>query len=289
MPQNVSSLVVYYNKDLFARAGVEIPAAGWTWDEMVERAKRLTVDSDGDGKPEQYGLGVDNSIVRVAPMVWSNGGELVDHEDSPTRATLTTPEAVEALGQFVDLHFVDKVVPDEISFESEDNETRFANGRLAMVMQSRRSTTFFRTISSFDWDVAPLPVLKKPAGVLHSDAYCMPKGSTNKDASWRFLEYALGPEGATTIAKSGRTVPSLISVANSDAFLDPGQKPAHSKVFLDTIPVIRPLPIVSTWPEIEDAMDLEIEIALWRTRMSGAELGARLDEVSRPLFERAKR
>ena len=39
-------------------------------------------------------------------------------------------------------------------------------------------------------------------------------------AAWRFVEFALGPEGAPVIAKTGRTVPSLKSVAESDAFLD---------------------------------------------------------------------
>src|SRR5688500_2564317 len=59
LPQNISSLVVYYNKDLFAQAGVPEPETGWTWDEMVERAIALT----GDGV---YGLGVEPSIIRVA-------------------------------------------------------------------------------------------------------------------------------------------------------------------------------------------------------------------------------
>lgn len=289
MPQNVSSLVVYYNKDLFAEAGVELPSEDWTWDEMVTKAKRLTKDTDGDGKTDQFGLGVEPSVVRVAPFVWSNGGELVDDPTRPTRFTLDAPPSSAALQDFTDLYFVDKVIPDETSFESEDNETRFTNGRAAMVMQSRRSTSLFRSINAFDWDVAALPLMKKPAGVLHSDAYCLAKSSRNHDAAWRFLEFALGPQGATIVARSGRTVPSLISIASSDAFLDPNAKPANSRVFLDTIPTIRALPAVSTWPEIEDAADVEIEVALWRTPMTGTQLGKRLDDTSRPLFERARR
>ena len=41
LPQNISSLVVYYNKDLFEKAGVAFPKEGWTWDEMVATAKKL--------------------------------------------------------------------------------------------------------------------------------------------------------------------------------------------------------------------------------------------------------
>ena len=141
--------------------------------------------------------------------------------------------------QFFDLRPTHAVVPREEEVESEDDETRFLNGRSAMVLSSRRSTPTFRTITKFDWDVAPLPQLEEPAGILHSDAYCMTKASDNKDAAWSFMEFALGPEGQRITAQSGRTVPSLKEVANSEAFLDPNAKPANSRVFLDTIRVIR--------------------------------------------------
>ena len=49
LPQNISSLVVYYNRDLFRRAGVAEPKSGWTWNDMVQKAIKLTRDEDGDG------------------------------------------------------------------------------------------------------------------------------------------------------------------------------------------------------------------------------------------------
>ena len=51
LPQNLSSLVVYYNRDLFDAAGVPYPEAGWTWAEFLDAAKALTRDIDGDGLP----------------------------------------------------------------------------------------------------------------------------------------------------------------------------------------------------------------------------------------------
>ena len=221
LPQNISSLVVYYNKDLFQEAGVPFPKEGWKWDDMVAAAKKLTKDSNGDGKPEVHGLGIESSLIRVAPFVWSAGGDLVDDDKNPTHFTLDTPEAELALERFLQLHVTDKVTPNEEEVEAEDDETRFQNGRMAMVLSSRRSTPTFRTIQKFDWDVAALPQHEQQAGILHSDAYCLTKASDNKDAAWSFIEYALGPEGAPIVAKSGRTVPSLKSVAESDAFLDP--------------------------------------------------------------------
>ena len=70
---------------------------------MVQKAVRLTKDDEGDGNIDQYGLGVEPSIIRLTPFVWSNGGELVDDEENPTRLTLDTPAAQEAMQAFFDL------------------------------------------------------------------------------------------------------------------------------------------------------------------------------------------
>jgi multiple sugar transport system substrate-binding protein len=286
LPQNISSLVVYYNRDLFRKAGVPPPQPAWTWHAMVEKAIKLTRDEDGDGNPDQYGLGVEPTLIRIAPFVWSNGGELVDDDDRPTRFTLDTPAAQKALQEFLDLRQLHLVVPSEVEIEAEDDESRFLNGRTAMVLSSRRSTPAFRTITSFDWDVAPLPRHKRPSGILHSDAYCLTAGSTNKDAAWRFMEFALGPEGQRITARSGRTVPSLIEVSRSDAFLDPNAKPASSHVFLDTIPFIRRVPNISTWPEIEDASEGILEIGFYEGG-SSRETARQLTARTRPIFARA--
>lgn len=288
MPQNISSLVVYYNKDLFDEAGIEYPAEGWTWGDFVGKARALTMDRDGDGATDQYGVGMDPEVIRLAPFVWSNGGELVDDEAQPTRFTLDTPEALTAMQDFFDLRAVHEVVPSDEELESEDTETRFLNGTLGMVFSSRRDTPAFRTITAFDWDVAALPIHEQPAGILHSDAYCLTRASEHKDAAWRFVEFALGLEGAPIVAASGRTVPSLIEVANSEAFLDPEQKPANSRVFLDTIPVIRRVPNISTWPEIEDAANALLERGFFEGAPA-TEIALQLIRTTEPIFARAER
>jgi multiple sugar transport system substrate-binding protein len=287
LPQNISSLVVYYNRDMFREAGVPEPEDGWTWNDMVEKAIKLTKDKDGDGNIDQYGLGVEPSIIRLAPFVWSNGGELVDDEEKPTRFTLDTPEGLAAMKAFFDLRDKHLVIPSDQEREAEDEETRFLNNRLAMVLSSRRSTPSFRTITAFDWDIAALPKHEQPAGILHSDAYCLTKDSDSKDAAWKFMEFALGPEGQRITAASGRTVPSLKEVAESDAFLDPSAKPANSRVFLDTIDVIRRVPNVSTWPEIEDAAEPIIETGLYQG-VTAEEAARKLTAVTTPMFARAK-
>ncbi|MCB8972095.1 MAG: sugar ABC transporter substrate-binding protein [Ardenticatenaceae bacterium] len=263
IPQNISSLVVYYNQDMFDAAGVAYPADDWTWDDFVKTAVALTQDFDNDGTIDQYGLGVEASLYRLAPFVWQNGGVIVNSEEFPTRLTLTPPPPQAALQWFVDLRQVHGVVPDLVEEAAQDSESRFVGGSTAMFLDSRRATPTFREIGGFVWDVAPLPHNQAVAGVLHSDAYCLSSTTQNKEAAWTFIEFANSFEGQTIIAGSGRTVPSLIAVAESDAFLDPGKLPARSRVWLDTASTLRLVPIISTWEEIESTASEEIERAFY--------------------------
>ena len=288
LAQNISSLVVYYNRDLFEEAGIPEPADDWTFANMVDIAQALTKDTDGDGTIDQYGLGVEaGSLMRLAAFVWSAGGELVDDPANPTRFTLDTPEARFGLGQFFSLRKAHGVIATEEELESESDNSRFLNGRLAMLMESRRTTVSFRTITDFDWDVAPLPILNEPAGILHTDGFCLTSGSANKEAGWRFIEYALGEEGQALLARSGRTVPSHRVVAESEAFLDPNEPPSRARVWLDTAPHLRSVPTISTWPEIEQVAEAILEIAMYDD-LEPSDLGPRLDELTRDLFTEAQ-
>jgi multiple sugar transport system substrate-binding protein len=167
IPQNVSSLVVYYNKQLFDQAGLAYPSDNWTLDEFVQAALTLTKDTNGDGQTDQYGVGIDPSAIRLTPFIWQNGGELVDNAATPSQLTVDTPQATQAAQWFVDLQIKHRVTPDAVAAESEDNESRFQNGRTAMLFESRRAVPTLRTINTFDWDVAPLPQGKQQVGILH--------------------------------------------------------------------------------------------------------------------------
>lgn len=277
MPQNISSLVVYYNKDLFDRAGLKRPEANWTWDDFRSYGQALT-------KEEVDGIGIEPSVIRLAPFVWGNGGEVVDDPDAPTRFTLDEPAAREALDFIVSL-VEEGLVPTEEEVTAQDLETRFMAGKLGMVLSSRRDTPSFREVAGLNFDVAALPVGKEPAGILHSDGYCVSAGSENVDAAADFVAFATGPEGQTLTALAGRTVPSLKSVANSPVFLDPSQPPGHSEVFVEGIPSIRSTPVIPTWPEIEDIAEEYFTRIFYEPGYSLDQGLADLDEQTRSLFE----
>ena len=263
LPQNLSSLVVYYNKKLFADANVSPPHAGWTWHDFLSAARALTKDTNGDGKPDQYGAGIAPQIIRLAPFIWAHGGELVDDLNRPTQLTLDAGPALEALRWFVDLQVKEHVVPSKADEATESSQSRFQHGTLAMFFQSRVITPELRqTITNFEWDVAPMPGDKTVATILHSDGYCITRGSKNKDAAWAFTEFANGPEGQQTIVASGRTVPSIKSIAESPAFAN-APPPASSKIYTEMAPHIRRVPIMTTWLQIEDVMNREIKRAFY--------------------------
>ena len=262
LPQNMSTPVVYWNRELFREAGLGPPTEGWTWDDLLAAARTLTKDDNGDDIIDIRGLGFEPSLNRFAPFIWQAGGQIVDDLENPTKMSLFDAGAIEALTFLAELQFRHHVVPTRAEFESEDPEHMFANGRLGMLIESRRATTALRVVQDLDWDVAPLPVhpgRREPAVMLHSDAYCMSKSSSVKQAAFRFVEFALGPEGAPILSRTGRTVPSLRSVAESSAFLDTSQRPESAQVFLDQIPFIRRFPNIAVWHEIESKADPVVE------------------------------
>lgn len=283
LPQNVSSLVVYYNRTRFDEANVAYPQAGWTWDDFLETALRLT---GGGG----HGLGVHPRLIRLAPFIWQNGGELaVPHPDSekklvfswastPLKPAFELPATRQAMQWFVDLQTKHRVVPTRVEEESQDGESRFMSGTTAMYLDSRRAVPTFREIRGFAWDVAPLPRGRKAVSILHSDAWFVPATCRNKDLACAFVEFASSVQGQTILARTGRTVPSRRSVAESPAF--------GEQVWLDTVPTLRALPVMDTWDEVESLADREIERAFYGD-VPVDEAAALIQRLSKEYFDRA--
>ncbi len=273
IPQNLSSLVVYFNTEMFEAAGIPEPVAGWSWEDFSAAAKALTQDTNGDGLPEIHGVTFDPTIHRYAAAIWGAGGELFDDVYQPTRLTLDTPEARRGI------EFITSLGPTGIGATPTQDERmllddtqRFRSGKAAMLIQSRRVVAFLRDNALVPWDVAPLPVGLIPANVSHSDGLGIWSGSPRKDGAWKFLEFAMGEEGQKILAESGRTVPSMRRVAESDAFLKGGssasllgyaQSPRNASIYLENIGISRPLPSTSTWPSAVWEMDRAFKKAFY--------------------------
>lgn len=258
-PQNVSSLVVYYNRALFRQFDVKYPSPNWTFFEFSKAARKLTRDTDGDGAIDIYGVALEPLLIRIAPFIWSAGGDIVNDVMRPTMLTLDRPDALRALGLVRSLNSLQGVVPPLAAHQAEDEDSRFARGGVAMLFQSRRFTTTLRARKDLDWDVAPFPILRKSESALHADGYCLSKRAGNREAALDLISFAVGDKGQSILTRSGRLVPARKSVANSPVFLDPTQPPASAQVFLDAIPQLRRTPNVAVWHEIETRADTILE------------------------------
>lgn len=278
LPQNASSSVAYLNTDLFARAGVPLPQADWTWEDLEAAARTF----DGEGIAA---VGFAPEVRTVAPFVWTAGGELVDDTDDPTRTTLDTPEARRALTYLAGLqqYGVDATV--RAASEPVD---LFEQGRLAVFVDSRRSVPAFRKAEGLSFDVRPLP--RADAGtpsrtLLASDAYCVAEASDSPQLAADLATFALGPEGGAVLARSGRTVPASTALAESDDFLAPDQEPASARVFLDVLDDVRRLPNVAAQDEAEEvANDLLAQFFAGRAPLDRTV--AEVDEATAAVYGR---
>lgn len=266
LPQNLSSPVIYYNKALFDAAGLAYPDGSWNWDDFVATARTLTLDTDGDGTLDQYGFDTSIQAMRLAPFIWQNGADFLDDYSNPTHLTLDTPEARTAIEWFANLQVVEHVMPDAAAEEAIDGKSRFLQGTMAMYMNSRVQVPTFRTITDFEWDAASLPVGKQPASVLHSDGFCVPmqaaKDSNHLHVIWSFIEYAFSETGQALLAETGRTVPSRIKVAESEAFLS-SVPPENNQAWLDAAAYINAFPILPQWSAIESIITNELKRAVY--------------------------
>ncbi len=105
IPMGVHTRVVVFRRDLFEEAGLEPENPPKNLDELVEAAKKLTRDTDGDGKTDVWGLALYMGPLRAtielyfAPLLWHFGGKLYD--DQTDRAVFAS-EAGEKAAQFLD-------------------------------------------------------------------------------------------------------------------------------------------------------------------------------------------
>lgn len=105
MPGPVS---IFYNKKLFDAAGAAYPVSDWTWDQMRDAARALTVGADTE-EPSQYGLTFDLWFVPWLYWIWSNGGDVFNADE--TKCLANEAPAYEALQYWADLVVQDRSAP----------------------------------------------------------------------------------------------------------------------------------------------------------------------------------
>ncbi len=268
--KDFTTMVLYYNEDLFKKAGVGLPNSKWTWSDLRSAAMKLTRDADNDGAPEQYGFAVDTWLGWMMPWIWQAGGDFLDEKGEKGVAGVTPyfEQNVRAFQFLYDLIHKDKCAPDAKVVDQVGIPSLFIGGKLAMCVYGRWACLNFKEIRDFRWNVAPLPRNKNKATVVLTVGYGISSRTKKPNDAWELVKHLTGIEGQTQVAQSGLAVPARKSVAQSPQFLRAPFLPAFvdNRVFLETIGTARFAPSPLEWPQMEDAYNVMTNLIFRQNR-----------------------
>jgi ABC-type glycerol-3-phosphate transport system substrate-binding protein len=183
------TLGIYYNKELFDAAGVPYPDTAWTWSDMVERARRLTRDTDRDGTPDQYGIFIGSHFVEAIELM--NGADI-----RPNALTAEiAPASAEAFRSYLSL-MRENIMPDvrRIQAMGMQPSQLLAGGRVAMLAEAVPHQMLTESLH-IRWGVAPLPRFAgKPVRYFRSGSggLSVSSGTRNPKAAWKALAWLVG-------------------------------------------------------------------------------------------------
>lgn len=258
IPRDVSTLVIYYNKDIFDKYNVPYPNKYWTFNDFLTLAQKLTKDTNNDGKTDIWGISFEEDLLFYLPYLMSEGGGVVS--DDLKTSIIDTPESQKGLNFYADLRNKYHVAPTKAQSASETMAQMFLQGKLAMHLSGRWLVPKYRSDAKFDWNVINFPRGDKGSVVpLDSSGWTIAKSSKHKEEAMRLIQFLSSKESIEKFTKSGLIVPARIDVAKGkflkdNSALHKPQQPQNSKVFIDVIKTAKPTPVPVNYNEIQDKL-----------------------------------
>ncbi|MGH8697430.1 MAG: ABC transporter substrate-binding protein, partial [Burkholderiales bacterium] len=197
VPFQRSTVVLYWNKQLFKEAGLDPNRPPANWSEMLAYAQKLT-KRDGSGNTTQWGIQVPSSgfpYWLFQGFTTQNGVELMNAAGDTTY--YDKPEVIEALQFWVDLGRKHRVMPQGV-VEWGTTPRDFFERKIAMMWTTTGNLTNVKNNAKFDFGVAMLPAGKRrgsPTG--GGNFYVFKKSSPQQQqAALRFIRWVTSPERA---------------------------------------------------------------------------------------------
>ena len=268
----LGGVMMYYNKALFAAAGLDDPfglwlKGQWTWDRLRESALRISKHG-ADGRPERLGVQIP-TFPHNAFILWAFGGEILATDGK--HCLLNSPECARAYQFLADLRWKDKVAP--TPSQGALSAFGFESGKLGMSFDWMGMAPRYRkAVKSFDWDICPVPTGPSGgAGILKGNQLVMYRECAHPDKAWRFMRFMTGVKTESWLYgdKLRRGDPSRKSVAYSPAFQNATRAPYNIKAYLSALENGRALPIDARWQEWLTALNVELD-ELWAGRERNA-------------------
>lgn len=235
----VDTRVFYANKEKFERAGIKMPTKSWSVEEFSKAVKAMSQVDSSDPNNTEFGFGFEPGLDRLVPYLWSAGAEIFDNSG---KFIFNTPTIKETLKKFVDLRIRDNAMPTLESMLQTGLPTSFFTGKIGMIYHGRYLVPELMQNAEIEWDIVPVPYVKKPAALMEGKIYSIAKTAKNKEGGWRLLRYMTMEEGAEVMMRYGDIVPAVKSIAYSDAFIKWGGN-LNNRVFLDQLEYARPDPL----------------------------------------------
>jgi len=215
MPRFTGSMLVYYNKDWFERAGVEAPPSEWgAWDyqQYAEIAEKfVATEPQQTWGTSNYGNGA-NWLTQYWLRGW--GTHMVNPDDN-TECLLASPEAQECLEWIRAATWDSKIYVPSFSEMSGGvgPDALFMSERIPMMEMGPWNLGVIMDGVQFKWDVVPLP--NGPAGITtHQsvDGSLIWNGSKHPEEAWTLLKGTTSPEYGLLYAKYVNKQPSRKSI-----------------------------------------------------------------------------
>lgn len=241
LPYRKSAWVMYYNKDLFDKKGVDYPTDEWTWDDFEAAARELSYEEEG---VSYYG-----NMTYPAGQGWWRIPALTKGFVNPLEEGVLDAFKVEAEKTYtLASEGVQASYADRVGTAGSDYTGIFLQGQTAMMINGDWSCEMLNAAIAekgieFNYDIVEIPFYEgeEPVTVGTPSIVVMNKNSKNADAAYRFMEFLCGEEGAVILAKAGM-IPAFGNEAVTEAIMDKNDVPANMNAFLSR-PVVNMAPM----------------------------------------------
>jgi multiple sugar transport system substrate-binding protein len=246
VPRDSSTLVVYYNKNIFYKCGVGYPEKEWTIEDMISKSVSLTSKS-------HWGLSYEPKIYYALPFMHYFGGGILDdngHYIGENGGSL------KGLNLYKDLANKYHVAPTLAQTGSKTLAQMFLEGKIAMHISGRWLVPKYRECAKFDWDIVSFP---KSKASVDSSGWAISNSSKHKDEAIKFVLFLSDKKNICKMTKDGLIVPSRIDVANSETFIK--GKPESSKLFLYALENSHPTRVSKDYTKLVDKLTDKVFIS----------------------------
>ncbi|WP_433746017.1 ABC transporter substrate-binding protein [Paenibacillus amylolyticus] len=214
LPDRAGAMVLFYNKDLFDKAGVEYPTKDWTQDDLMAAAQKLTVKENG--KTVQWGYYPGSWWPQWMQLIYQNGGSLFDESGKPTFNTEPVRKALQFMNDLTFTHGAGPTPTEIADMGNIGADPLFAQGKIAMETTGFWNIGSLAKVEGINWDISPV------WGETNAffNGLTITNASKHKEEAFKVIEALTTPEAQLPMIKAGQDAPATKAGLSSDEFLN---------------------------------------------------------------------